>query len=126
MEPTLQFGQNIFDEREIQNILSRLSGKWVIHLKAVGLLKYPEKLSNFINWYSDKSHLSVIGAIINSSENSREIYIMLDTQEEVEHAYEHWFPLQSELLDSEDYLFVEFKALSPDGNSFITNESISI
>jgi hypothetical protein len=122
----LIFGENIFDEMELPSVISKLSNKWTLHLKAVGLLKNPEKISNFLNWYSDKSNPQIISAIINSNPNSREVYILFDTQEEIEHAYEHWFPIESQLLEEEYYLYVKLIATNPYGIISFTNETPTI
>lgn len=119
----LIFGKNIFDETELQSALARVSGKWVLHLKALGLLKFPERVSDFMDWYADKSNLEVINAVVNSDKNSREVYILLDTKEEIEHAYEHWFPTQLELHEDEYYLFIKLIAVNPDGIIILTNEA---
>lgn len=119
----LVFGQNIFDETELQCALARLTGKYVLHLKAVGLLKFPEKITEFSEWYFDKSNIEVMRSIINSDKNSREVYILFDTNEEVEHAYEHWFPKQEELNDDEYYLYVKLIAVKPDGIIAFSNEA---
>lgn len=122
MNSKFVFGQNIFDEREIHRVLADLSGKWVIHLKAEGLIKTPEKMDDFVEWYSDKiSDFSLVNALINSE--AKEVYVLLDTQQEVEDAYEDWFPNEQYLLDNESYLYVKFFAISPDGSVSFTNES---
>lgn len=118
----LVFGENIFDEKEIHKMLSKLSQKWVIHAKAEGLLNNPEKEVEFVEWYADKiSDYSLINGLINS--DSKELYILFDSGEEVEDAYEDWFPNQNYLYENESFLFVKFIAISPDGKTYFTNES---
>lgn len=118
----LIFGENVFDEQEIQRMFAKLTGKWVIHLKAVGLVKEKQKRNDFLEWYADKTNIDILNGILNSDPNSRELYVLMDNLSEVTHAYETWFPSQMDLTDSEDYLYVRFLAMSPDFSYIISNE----
>jgi hypothetical protein len=121
----LQFGENIFGEYEIQEMIAKFTNKWVIHLKAVGLIETEVNEDEVWHWYADKTDTQVLNALINSG-TSREVYILLDNMEDTVEAYEHWFPREGDLLDEERKYFVRFKALSPDSQYVFTNELLEI
>ena len=117
----LQFGENMFGEPELQQMFSKLTNKWVIHLKAIGLLETNIEEDEVWHWYADKTNVQVLNALINSG-SSREVYILLDSMDDVTDAYEHWFPREGDLLDDERKYYVRFKAMSPDNQYIFTNE----
>jgi hypothetical protein len=119
----LIFGSNIFTEREIQEMLAKFTHKWVVHIKAVGLLENPDKEMDTWQFYSVITPTPVLNALINSAKDSREAYVLLDTMDEATEAYEHWFAKEPELLESERHLYVRMVIMSPDMSYVFTNES---
>lgn len=118
----LVFGENVFDEQEIQRMFAKFTNKWVVHLKAVGLVKHKDKRNDFLEWYADKTNVNVLNGILNSDPESRELYVLLENLSEVTHAYETWFPSEMDLTEGEEYLYVRFLAISPDSSYVISNE----
>lgn len=118
------FGENIFDEFEIQKMLAKFSNKWVIHLKAVGVLENREREDEVWEWYQDKTELDVLTALINSNPDSREVYVLMDNQSEATFAYETWFPKEINLSDDERHLYVKITVISPDQSYYFTNEKL--
>ena len=118
----LEFQNNIFTEKDLTSMFAKLSGKWVVHLKCIGILDEPTRSDDMFDWYADKTPVEVLNVLINSAPDSREAYVLLDNLEQVTEAYEHWFPIQEELLEDENYLYVKFFAVSPDFNYVFTNE----
>lgn len=119
----LIFGENIFTERELQQMLAKISNKWVIHLKCIGLLENPEKERDTWEFYSDKTPIDVLNALINSPKDSREVYALLDNLDEATEAYDHWFAKEGEILDDERHLYVKMIIMSPDMSYVLTNEN---
>lgn len=117
----LQFGENVFGEYEVQEMFAKFTSKWVIHLKAVGLIETNADENQVWHWYADKTNTDVLNALINSG-SSKEVYILLDNLDDVVEAYEHWFPREGDLLNEERKYFVRFKSMSPDGQYMFTNE----
>jgi len=117
----LIFGTNMFGEYEIHEMLCKFTNKWVIHIKAVGLLETKVDENIVWDWYADKTNIKVLNGLINSG-NNKEIYIVLDNMDDVVDAYESWFPKESELLDDERMYYVKFEAMSPTGDYYFTNE----
>lgn len=122
---TLTYDQDLYTDEDTPRLLAKLSNKFVIQLKCVGLLEFPEKANEVWDWYADKTPLPVLNTLINASADKREAYVLLNTLDEVEDAYQHWFPMESELHDDERHLYVKMFVISPDNVYVFSNERIS-
>jgi uncharacterized protein with ATP-grasp and redox domains len=116
------FGENIFDELEVQKMIAKFSNKWVFHLKAVGVLENKDRENEVWEWYEDKTELDVLTALMNSDPDSREVYVLMDNLSEATFAYETWFPKEIDLSEEERHLYVKITVTSPDQSYYFTNE----
>jgi len=113
---------DVYTEKELTFLLAKLSNKTVVHLKCVGLLEDQTRANDVWEFYSDKTPLPVLNALINSDSNTREAYVFLNNYDEMQEAYTHWFPMEGELHDDERHLYVKMFIVSPAGEYVLTNE----
>lgn len=119
------FGTDLFHETDLQRLLVRETGKWVVHLIAEGLRDNPDKASEFLEFYADKvDNIEILNALYTAPKR-KEAYVLIERDDDARAAYEFWFPHRGELADDEQYLFVEVIVMGPN-NQFFSNASVPV
>jgi len=117
---------NTFCEYQVLEMLATKLGKCVVQLKAVGLLELEDngvaRENEVWDYYTDKTRLELLNKLINADDSSREIYVILDSEDDLIEAYETWFPQEIDLTSEERIYYIKFTGLSSDLTISLTNE----
>jgi hypothetical protein len=116
----MEYGKNIFLEDDIIHQLSKYTGKYVMHIKAVGAIECndSQKEESIWDFYFGKCDLNVLNILM----QFKEAYCYFETLTQATDAYEEWFPCKKQLLEEESHLFVKVILVSPDGSLTAFNE----
>jgi hypothetical protein len=116
----MKYNENIFTEDDIIQQLAIHSNKFVMHLKAVGLIEYDdeEKEDAMREFYYDKCDTDVLNILV----QFKEAYCYFETFDQAINAYSEWFPNKNQLLDDEMHLYVRVFLVSPDRSVVAFNE----
>lgn len=116
----MKYGENIFLEDDIIHQLSKFTGKYVMHIKAIGAIECDDPVKEETIWefYFNKCDLNVLNILM----QYKEAYCYFDTLSQATNAFDEWFPLKKQLLEEEMHLFVKVLLVSPNGTLTVLNE----